>query len=224
MTSLISAAFGTLRWLGVRNSLTRKDLRQLRIVFLFTKVLVLSVAFVTLAPQKATAQWTDLGKVNGVQVYRDEKTGLEWTQTIGQVQSSGWGAPARSLVSKHGFRLPSFRELQIMEANGGFRRLNINTRAQQYYETSNSSVLAAAWGNGFRTPQQRQGVGRNWVIGVRNPRLDEPIVVTPAPQGNSRQPTNTITNNPPANPTPVTPATVLPRDNKPVLPVLPIYD
>ena len=114
-----------------------------------------------------TAGWTNVGRVNGIQVYRDERTGLEWTVTIGQVQSSGWGDPARALAARYGFRLPSFRELQVMEANGGFRPLKINTRMQQYYETSDSNVLAAAWGNGFRTPQQRLGRGMNWVIGVR---------------------------------------------------------
>jgi len=116
----------------------------------------------------AQSGWTNMGQVNGIQVYRDNSTGLEWTVTIGQVQSSGWGAPARSLVAKYGFRLPSFRELQVMEGNGGFRYLNINTKAFQYYETSDSNILAAGFGNGFRTPQQRQGTGTNWVIGVRS--------------------------------------------------------
>ena len=115
----------------------------------------------------AYADWTDIGRVNGTQVYRDNSSGLEWTVTIGQVQSSGNGTPAQALVEKYGFRLPSFNELQVMEKNGGFRLLKINTRMQQYYETSDSNTLAAAWGNGFRTPQIRRGIGKNWVIGVR---------------------------------------------------------
>ena len=126
-----------------------------------------------LVPKEAVAQWTNVGHVNGIQVYRDERTGLEWTQTIGQVQSSGWGGPARALVARYGFRLPSFRELQVMEANGGFGRLKIRTSMSQYYETINSNILGAAWGNGFRTPQQRKGVGMNWVIGVREPVIVE---------------------------------------------------
>ena len=114
-----------------------------------------------------SSQWTHTDTVNSIKVYRDERTGLEWTVTIGQVQSSGWGTPAQALVAKHGFRLPSFRELQVMESNGGFRYLNINNRAYQYYETSDSNILGNAFRNGFRTPQQRQGTGMNWVIGVR---------------------------------------------------------
>ena len=118
---------------------------------------------------RTTAGWTNLGNVNGIQVYRDERTGLEWTVTIGQVQSSGWGAPARTLVQRYGFRLPSFQELSVMSTNGGLGPLNIRRTLGQYYETSDSNILGNAAGvvPGFRTPQQRQGRGMNWVIGVR---------------------------------------------------------
>ena len=118
---------------------------------------------------RTTAGWTNLGNVGGVQAYRDERTGLEWTVTIGQVQSSGWGAPARALVQRYGFRLPSFQELSVMSTNGGFVPLNIRRTLGQYYETSDPNILGNAAGvvPGFRTPQQRQGTGRNWVIGVR---------------------------------------------------------
>ena len=111
--------------------------------------------------------WSSLGKVGGVQVYRDNVTGREWTVTLGQVASSGWGTPAQAKVSALGFRLPSFSELRVMEAHGGFSYLNINNGFGQYYETSNSNILGGAYRNGFATPQQRKGTGKNWVIGVR---------------------------------------------------------
>jgi hypothetical protein len=52
------------------------------------------------------ADWTGCGTVNGVRVYRDNATGLEWTQTLGQVNSSGWGKPAQAMVSKYGLTQP----------------------------------------------------------------------------------------------------------------------
>lgn len=176
----------------------------------------------------AMADWTDIGNVNGVQVYRDNFTGLEWTTTIGQVQSSGWGAPAQSLVAKYGFRLPSFRELQVMESHGGFGRLGIKTAMQQYYETSDSGTLAAAWGNGFKTPQQRKAVGMNWVIGVRN-AVDEQsdsttgTVSTSTPVITSTKPKVNVVITQKVKPVPVvTSNTSKPSGN--ALPVLPNYD
>jgi hypothetical protein len=123
------------------------------------------------------ADWTDLGRVNGVQVYRDNLTGLEWTTTLGRVPSSDWGSSARGLVARYGFRLPSFHELQQMQRHGGFSRLNIRSSLGNYYETSNSRYLANAAVNGFQTPQERKGSGQNWVIGVRNAPAEEVIIV-----------------------------------------------
>ncbi|MCL2744461.1 MAG: hypothetical protein FWE67_11485 [Planctomycetaceae bacterium] len=171
----------------------------------------------------SSSQWTQTDTVNGIRIFRDERTGLEWTQTIGQVQSSGMGVPARTLAAKYGFRLPSFRELQVMEANGGFRYLNINNRAYQYYETSNSNILGNAFRTGFRTPQQRQGTGMNWVIGVREPVIVEddgfqqqkPTVTKSTTT--SKPVIQNVTNKPTSN-------VSQPTDSKPVLPGLPNYD
>ncbi|MDR0871556.1 MAG: hypothetical protein LBN39_12275, partial [Planctomycetaceae bacterium] len=90
-----------------------------------------------------------------------------------------------------------------MERHGGFSRLRINNGSYQYYETSNSSVLGAAYGNGFRTPQQRKGAGRNWVIGVRN---------TVAENNNATVTTSSTVSTPVSTPisaTPVTGSTVV---------------
>lgn len=192
---------------------------------IFRVIVVLAMFF--FAASDTLAQWQNVGQVNGVRVHRDARTGLEWTETLGKVPSSGWGGPANALVARYGFRLPSFRELQIMEAHGGSQRLRINSAMQQYYETSDPNTLAAAWGNGFRTPQRRKGVGMNWVIGVRMPvveKKDIPVV----------QPTQT---NPPAvkntsvsaskNTKPSQAAKPVPKTDKPVaggLPALPDYD
>ena len=204
---------------------TNNQMQHISITFRIVPLLTFAVTVLaTLSPQEVVAQWTNLGNVNGIQAYRDERSGLEWTVTIGQVQSSGWGAPARALVAKYGFRLPSFRELQVMEANGGFRLLNIRTTMQQYYETSNSNVLGAAWGNGFRTPQQRQGRGMNWVIGVRDTLREvsaepvfgdePPIVSKPTASTPSVSPSEPNTSGSNAGTLSTTP----------VLPTLPSYD
>ncbi|MDR2439311.1 MAG: hypothetical protein LBE12_08080 [Planctomycetaceae bacterium] len=123
------------------------------------------------------ADWTNIGTINGVQVYRDNLTGLEWTTTLGRVPSSDWGSSARGLVARYGFRLPSFHELQQMQRHGGFSHLNIHNKMGNYYETSNSRYLANAAINGFQTPQERKGTGQNWVVGVRNAPAEEVIIV-----------------------------------------------
>ncbi|MDR1485091.1 MAG: hypothetical protein LBT09_09750 [Planctomycetaceae bacterium] len=123
------------------------------------------------------ADWTNLGQINGVQVYRDDLTGLEWTTTLGRVPSSDRGSSARGLVARYGFRLPSFFELQQMQRHGGFSRLNIRSSLGNYYETDNSRYLANAAVNGFQTPQERKGSGRNWVIGVRHSQTENVVIV-----------------------------------------------
>jgi hypothetical protein len=143
--------------------------RIISVTFLF----LLNVSFCSYIQ----ADWTNIGKINGVQVYRDNLTGLEWTTTLGRVPSSDWGSSARGLVAQYGFRLPSFHELQQMQRHGGFSRLNIRSSIGNYYETSNSRFLANAAVNGFQTPQERKGSGRNWVIGVRHAAAEDVIIV-----------------------------------------------
>ncbi|MDR2115712.1 MAG: hypothetical protein LBP87_04960 [Planctomycetaceae bacterium] len=138
-----------------------------------TVLFLLSVLF----SSHGQADWTNLGTINGVQVYRDNLTGLEWTTTLGRVPSSDWGSSARGLVARYGFRLPSFYELQQMQRHGGFSRLNIRSTIGNYYETNNSRYLANAAINGFQTPQERKGSGQNWVIGVRNGAAEDVIIV-----------------------------------------------
>ncbi|MDR1053795.1 MAG: hypothetical protein LBL39_06430 [Planctomycetaceae bacterium] len=123
------------------------------------------------------ADWTDVGSVNGTQVYRDNWTGLEWTTTLGRVKSSDWGSSAQGKVAQYGFRLPSFYELQQMEQHGGSSRLNIRRSLGNYYETSNPNYLANAAVNGFQTPQARKGSGYNWVVGVRESQDSDVVVV-----------------------------------------------
>jgi hypothetical protein len=122
------------------------------------------------------ADWSNVGEINGVTVYRDNRTGLEWTQTLGRVQSSDWGSSARGMVAQYGFRLPTFGELQQMQRHGGFSPLQIHSTIGNYYETYDSDYLANAAVNGFQTPQKRKGSGRNWVIGVRE-SSDQVVVV-----------------------------------------------
>ena len=136
------------------------------ILRVFPLSVIAVVGLVVLFPQITLAQWTNVGNVNGVQVWRDNRTGLEWTATLGTVQASGWGAPARALVAQHGFRLPSLSELQVMGANGGFQPLSLRTAGTQYYETSDSNILGIPRNNSFRS-WQRRGVGPSWVVGVR---------------------------------------------------------
>ncbi|MDR2171631.1 MAG: hypothetical protein LBP59_15925 [Planctomycetaceae bacterium] len=160
------------------------------------------------------ADWSDAGTINGVRIYRDNLTGLEWTTTLGRVPSSDRGSSARDMVAQYGFRLPSFFELQQMQRHGGFAPLNIRSAIGNYYETSNSNYLANAAINGFQTPQQRKGTGRNWVIGVRESSDTQVVVVqttTVQEQQVTVTPTQTNTNKITTTPTNVTTNSTQPK-------------
>ncbi|MEQ8787427.1 MAG: hypothetical protein RIC55_14080 [Pirellulaceae bacterium] len=133
---------------------------------MFAAVPFLAVlAFVSVAD----AAWQYRGRVAGVDTYRDTITGKTWTVTIGKVPSSDAGRRrAAGYLNNLGFRFPTFGELQDMyNRNGGGTALGINTGLFDYYETADPRILGNAHGNGFQTPLRKQGIGSNYVIGVK---------------------------------------------------------
>lgn len=138
-----------------------------------TRMKTLAFGFVSLllcvaCTTDAQAQWQPRGSIQGIPVWRDTMTGLDWTVTLGQVPSADWGKQARKRVAPLGFRLPSFEELQTMyNLHNGGGVLQIRTGPYDWYETSDPNILGCAWINGFQTPKMRQGIGNNYVIGVR---------------------------------------------------------
>ncbi len=119
------------------------------------------------AASTVNAAWIKVSPPGAVPAYYNTASGRTWTVTVGKVRSDDWGKAARRHVQKLGYRLPSFAELQQMYDSGGGSVLNIQNGLLDYYETDNPMILGNAFGNGFRTPQNRKGVGYNYVIGVR---------------------------------------------------------
>lgn len=117
-------------------------------------------------PQPQTG-WTKVGDVGGVQIWRDNVTKLEWTQTLGTVPSADRGSLALQMVGQHSFRLPTFDELRTITQHGGHGYLNIRMHLCSCYETDDPNVLGNPHGNGFQTRQPRIGILNNYVIGVR---------------------------------------------------------
>lgn len=124
------------------------------------------------------ADWTNVGQVNGVQVYCDNSTGLEWTVSLSRTGSSG---AAQQTVANLGFRLPTHSEFRSLERGGGIQRLRIDTAwASGYYWEASGRIVNGNGGN-FTSlfPSNRTRVGDPYAIGVRDggsiqPPIDQP--------------------------------------------------
>ncbi len=112
------------------------------------------------------AQWTNRGNINGVQVYRDERSGLEWTTSLSRTRTAG---AARQKVANLGFRLPSHSEFRSLERNGGIRKLGMNTTwaAGFYWESSGGLVNGNGGNFSSKFPSNRARIGDPFAIGVR---------------------------------------------------------
>ncbi|MDR1485505.1 MAG: caspase family protein [Planctomycetaceae bacterium] len=143
----------------MRINLTDNVVHFLHLIILF---LILFVSG-TILSSAVNAGWTNTGNVNGVQVYRDNDTGLEWTVSLSRVSSFG---EARKKVARLGFRLPTHREFRSLEKNGGIRRLDIR----------------AVWGSGFyweASGRLVSGYGGNFksLLGLDYPRIGDPYAI-----------------------------------------------
>jgi hypothetical protein len=146
----------------MRICLTNNVARILHLTILF---LILFISG-TILNSKVNADWTNVGKVNGVQVYRDNDTGLEWTVSLSRVSSFG---AAKQKVTNLGFRLPTHREYRSLERNGGITRLNINaTWGSGFYWEATGNMVNGNGGN-FKSllPPNYAHIGNPYVIGVR---------------------------------------------------------
>ena len=142
---------------------------------------VLTVAYFALTSSMmvsdAHAQWVSVGQVQGISIWRNTRTNLEWTTSLSSVNGN---AQARNRAASLGFRLPTFDELaDVVNNNGGVNRLNIRTGLLDYYETADSNVLAGAFGGNIRTRLDRNRPGTHYVVGVRRSNSQP---VPPQPQ------------------------------------------
>ncbi|MGL4595147.1 MAG: caspase family protein [Thermoguttaceae bacterium] len=112
------------------------------------------------------AQWLDAGNVGGTSIWRDSKTGLEWTTSLSRTSSHG---AARQRVANLGFRLPSHSEFRSLERNGGIQKLRMDSSwAGGYYWESTGGIVNGNGGN-FKSlfPVSHPHVGDPYAIGVR---------------------------------------------------------
>jgi hypothetical protein len=126
---------------------------------------------VVLAPQYTVAQWTNAGQINGVQVWRDNTTGLEWTVSLSRTATHG---QAQQRVANLGFRLPTINEYRQLLNNGGIQKLSIDTRLNSgfYWEATGGKVNGN--GGNFNTlfPPNHLTIGAPYAIGVRKSGTD----------------------------------------------------
>lgn len=98
-------------------------------------------------------------------VYRDTRTNLEWTVTLGSVCSN---AQAQSLVQKYGFRLPTPSELQyVINCNYAACQLCLYDGHRTAYETSNPCTLVSVR-HGCARIVSRRSCKCTYVVGVRD--------------------------------------------------------
>ncbi|MDR0610617.1 MAG: hypothetical protein LBG58_10940 [Planctomycetaceae bacterium] len=123
------------------------------------------------------ADWTTIGKVNGVQVYRDNDTGLEWTVPLSRVSSFG---AAKQKVANLSFHLPTHREFRSLEKNGGIGRLGFNTAWAGGFYWEASGGLVNGNGNNFSSlfPLTRARICKPHAAGVRRENRNKPQTQT----------------------------------------------
>jgi hypothetical protein len=126
-----------------------------------------------------SAQWTNVGQVNGIQIYRDNRTGLEWTVSLGRSNSFN---TANQRVAGLGFRLPTHSQFRSLEKNGGINKLRINTAwLNGFYWEASGNVVNGNGGN-FSSlfPSTRAGAANAYAIGVRNGGTQQVVQPQPA--------------------------------------------
>jgi hypothetical protein len=113
--------------------------------------------------------WTNLGMVNGVQVFRDNATGLEWTQTIARnVRFS----EASGTVRQYGFRLPTASEFQRALQNNMARQSAMGYDSW-FFWTSDSETVMSIENPRVNPARGLLNDGTNSVRGVRNPAAQQ---------------------------------------------------
>ena len=111
-------------------------------------------------------RWSNVGIINGVQIYRDNTTGLQWTVSLPRAENLRL---AHHQVATLGFRIPTHAEFRSLEKNGGIRQLGIDTRLNTgfYWEASGGKVNGN--GGNFATlfPANHLTIGAPYAIGVK---------------------------------------------------------
>ena len=114
----------------------------------------------------AQAGWVKVQN-SPITIYRDTRTGLEWSVTISNAGNDNDNA--RRIAQKYGLRLPTWDELRdVVNNNNAIDWLDMEDGLLDLYETSDPNVLAGAFGGSISTKRPRQAITQTWVLGVRS--------------------------------------------------------
>ena len=125
------------------------------------------IAFIAVCSSGVQAGWVKV-QDSPITIYRDTRTGLEWSVTIARANNNH--DYAKQVVQKYGLRLPTWNELRdVVNNNDAIDWLDIEDGFLDLYETSDPKVLAGAYGGSIDTERPRQPIiTQTWVLGVRS--------------------------------------------------------
>ncbi|MBQ6614942.1 MAG: caspase family protein [Thermoguttaceae bacterium] len=125
------------------------------------------IAFIAVCSSGVQAGWVKV-QDSPITIYRDTRTGLEWSVTIARANNNH--DYAKQVVQKYGLRLPTWNELRdVVNNNDAIDWLDIENGLLDLYETNDPSVLAGAYGGSIDTKRPRQPlITQTWVLGVRS--------------------------------------------------------
>ena len=133
-------------------------------------VLATALAFFASFSGTLNAAWVKVQ--DSPAVYRDTRTNLEWTVTLGSTCSN---AQAQSLVQKYGFRLPTPCELRdVINCSCGACQLCLYSGHHNAYETCDPCTLVSVR-HGRAVVKARRACSRTWVVGVRGGNGQDPL-------------------------------------------------
>lgn len=131
-----------------------------RFLFVLSVVLAAFACYCT----DIKADW-QLVQEKPIRMYRDTRTGLEWSVTIAEANKSN--RYAKSIVEKYGLRLPTWEEFRdVVNNNNAIDFLEMKTSKLDFYETDIPGVVFNPVEICSTTKRPRV-IKQTWVIGVR---------------------------------------------------------
>ena len=114
-------------------------------------------------PSYPATGWSFVGNVGGIKVYRDNSTGLQWTETLGKDMRFN---EAQALAAQYGFRLPSVGEFHNALSNNMRGQRDLGYR-DWFFWTNNPGAVMSIDSPGLNPASGLLNDGSNSVRGVR---------------------------------------------------------
>lgn len=122
-----------------------------------------AAGFAMVQPAYPSSGWSYVGDVGGIRIYRDNTTGLEWTETLGTDVRYN---EAAGLAARYGFRLPSVAEFNSALNNNMRGQSNLGYRSW-FFWTDNPNAVMSIDNPGVNPAGGLLNDGTNSVRGVR---------------------------------------------------------